>query len=108
MPYTRNTRIRHLKKLNSNRYTAQVEYRIPLTNITYWEDFSDVEYGFLKWQFLKDFQGELPFRAERDCLHDSVQNEKGGLDWAKAVINRYHELFDEQEAGTAVEYIKYP
>lgn len=31
-----------------------------------------------------------------------------GLDWTKAQIDRYHELFDEQEAGTTVEYIKYP
>ena len=108
MPYTRNTRIRHLKKLNSSRYTAQVQYRVPLTKITWWENFHEVGYGFIKWYIFKDFQGELPFRAERDCLHDPVHTEKKALDWAKAVIDRYHELFDEQEAGTTVEYIKYP
>lgn len=108
MPYTRNTRIRHVKKLYNSRYTAQVQYRVPLTKITWWEDFSDVGYGFLKWQFLKDFQGELPFRAERDCIHNAELEEVKGLEWAKAIIDRYHELYDEYEAGTAVEYIKYP
>jgi hypothetical protein len=31
-----------------------------------------------------------------------------GIEWAKAIIDRYHELYDEYEAGTTVEYIKYP
>lgn len=109
MPYTRNTRIRHLKRLHSNCYTAQVEYRYPFTKFTKWEDISDVKYGPpFWWEYLKDFEGNLAWQADRDCLNDSKLQEVKGLEWAKAVIDQYHKLFDEQEAGSSVNYIKYP
>ncbi len=103
MPYTRNTRIKHVKKLHNPTFTAEVEYRYPLTKITKWVDIAEVGYGNL---FMKE--GNLAWQADRDCLHNPGLEEVTGLAWAKAQIDRYHELFDEQEAGTAVEYIKYP
>lgn len=109
MPYTRNTRIRHVKKLHNSSYTAQVEYRYPFTKITQWEDIAEVRYGPLFWwEFFKDFEGNLAWQADRDCIHDPELEEVKGLEWAKAQIDRYHELYDEYEAGTTVEYIKYP
>lgn len=109
MPYTRNTRIKHLKRLHNNSYTAQVEYRYPFTKITKWEDIADVKYGPLFWwEFYKNWEGNLAWQADRDCIHNPDLEEVKGLEWAKAQIDRYHELFDEQEAGTTVEYIKYP
>lgn len=103
MPYTRNTRIKHVKKLYNPTFTAEVEYRYPLTKITKWVDIAEVGYGSL---FMKE--GNLAWQADRDCLHNPDLEEVSGLAWAKAQIDRYHELFDEQEAGTTVEYIKYP
>lgn len=103
MPYTRNTRIKHVKKLHNPTFTAEVEYRYPLTKITKWVDIAEVGYGNL---FMKE--GNLAWQADRDCLHNLDLEEVSGLAWAKAQIDRYHELFDEQEAGTTVEYIKYP
>lgn len=90
MPFTRNTRIKKIKKMNSTQYIAQVQYRIPFTKITWWEDFNQVAYGLVQWQSLKDFNG------------------KKGLDSAKATIDYYLYVYDEKEAGTTVGYIKYP
>lgn len=105
MPYTRNTRIKHVKKLHNPTFTAEVEYRYPLTKIAKWVDIAEVRYGSL---FMKE--GNLAWQADRDCIHNPKLEDLSGdsLEWAKAQIDRYHELFDEQEAGTTVEYIKYP
>ena len=113
MPYTRNTRIKHVKKLHNPTFTAEVEYRYPLTKITKWVSICDVDYGpFMYWFWMKEkgFEGNLAWQADRDCLHNPKLEDLSGdsLEWAKALIDRYHELFDEQEAETIVEYIKYP
>jgi len=106
MPYTRNTRIKVVNKAHSTEYTAQVEYKYPLIGKTVWKDFDEVEYG--GWFWLLTQSPQLPWKADSDCLHNDDLEEAIGIDWAKAIIDRYHEFFDEREFKSTTEYVKYP
>jgi hypothetical protein len=106
MPFTRNTRIQVVTKAHTTEYTAQVEYKYPITGNTVWEDFDKVEYG--GWFWLIGQTPQLPWKADSDCHHNIELDEVSGMDWAKAVIDQYHKLFDEQEFPPIVKYVKYP
>lgn len=109
MPYTRNTRIKVTTYKHKTSYTAQVEYKYPIIGKTVWENFSDVDVGFFNVMFCKDSSGwPLPWLAERNCHQNKELEEVRGLDWAKAIIDQYHKLFDEKEYKPSVDYIKYP
>ena len=41
MPYTRNTRIKVITKKNSKEWIPQVEFRLPLLDPSWWQDFED-------------------------------------------------------------------
>ena len=109
MPYTRNTRIKVVNKKHTKEYTAQVEYRYPLTNITVWESFEDDSVlDELKWMFTDGSGISIATKAYNKCVWDENLDNVEGLEWAKAVIDRYHRLLDEKEHKDTVEYVKYP
>lgn len=111
MAYTRNTRIKVTEYLNKTNYCAQVEYKHPITRSLKWIDIGAAphsNYPVLEMMFCERTYGSLPWQADRDCLNNKELDEIKGIDWAKAQIDEYHKLFDEQEFTPTVEYIKYP
>lgn len=111
MPYTRNTRIRITENLHNSNYCAQVEYKHPVTRITKWVDIFNAphsNYPLLEILFCDNRGGSLPWQADRDCLNNTELEGVKGMDWAKAQIDQYHKLFDEQEFTPIVKYVKYP
>lgn len=108
MPYTKNTRIKVVNKKFHKEYTAQVEYRYPFTNIKVWEDFQNTSCNVLKGVLTNGSGCSIPLNAYYDCLWDDYVEEVKGLEWAKAIIDRYHKLLAEKEHKNTVEYIKYP
>ena len=105
MPYTRNTRIKVVHKKHEDIYTAQVEYRIPFTKISWWVDFKEIGLSFI--DYFTD-GCSAPYKAQINCFFSEDISSLRGLDWAKAIIDEYHKLMDEKEHKDIVEYIKYP
>ena len=106
MPYTRNTRIKVTEHLHKTNYKAQVEYKYPLLGIKEWVNIEEVEIGLICCMFMKG--SPLPYRASLDCSQKGELREVRGMDWAKALIDQYHKLFDESEFTPIVKYVKYP
>jgi hypothetical protein len=106
MPYTRNTRIQVTKHLHKTNYKAQVEYRYPITGLKCWENISDVGYNYFFWMI--DSRVPIAWQADINCVNNAELDDVKGIDWAKAQIDEYHKLFDEQEFTPTVEYVKYP
>lgn len=100
MPYTRNTRIKVITKKNSVEHIAQVEYRLPIIGSLHWEDIDTIERGH--------FKDDTAFTARRNCLWNESLDDTKGQEWAKALIDEYLKLLDENEHVDIVEYIKYP
>lgn len=111
MPYTRKTRIKVTTYLNKTNYCAQVEYKHPITRSLSWIDISKAPYSnypLIEAMFYERTHGSLPWQADRDCLNNKDLDEVKGLDWAKALIDQYHKLLDEQEFTPTVKYVEYP
>lgn len=106
MPYTRNTRIKVTKHLHKTNYKAQVEYQYPLIGLKEWVNIQDVEHSLVHYAFMKG--SPLPYMASVDCALDISLEDVRGIEWAKALIDQYHKLFDESEFKPVVEYVKYP
>lgn len=107
MHYTRNTRIKVVKKMYTEEYTAQVEYVYPIIGLKVWEDIDTVTPSFIR--FILGAKDEpLPWQASKECIWDEKLEDVTGLEWAKAVIDKYQELCDESDFTPKTEYIMYP
>lgn len=116
MPYTRNTRIKITHHKHKTSYVAEVEYVYPcippILGIKVWENINDVEPNLFQTFFSPPVAWPTAWRASRDCMWDKGLEDVSGLDLAKALIDQYHKLYDEDEyqknSDPVVEYIKYP
>ena len=99
MPYTRNTRIKVITKKNSKEWIPQVEFRIPLLGLSWWEDFDKCPITI---------GSGTPWRAYKNCVWDNNLDSVDDEQFAKAVIEAYHSILDEKEHKDVVEYVKWP
>lgn len=108
MPYTENTRIKVVNKRKSKHYTAQVEYRWPLFGFKEWVDFEDSHECGLDLLFFKDdYQNPASF-AICEVAREDMGSALKGEAWAKAIIDKYHEVLKDRNHKDTIEYIKYP
>ena len=105
MPYTRHTRIKVVHKKNNRESTAQVLYRYPLTKFTKWVNFEDSMTSLVPC-FLGI--GSVAWEGYKKALWNNEHEKKKGIEWAKAIIEEYHTLIDEEQWVDVIQYVDYP
>lgn len=97
--YTRNTRIKVVTKKHSKEWIPQVEFRVPLIGLSWWQDFEDSCPIILSG---------IPWQAYKECVWNKNLEAVDDEQFAKAVIEAYHRILDEKEHKDVVEYVKWP